>query len=82
MFGKGYLKAASSTVAVNEFIKNGLYPVDRNVFHESDFVGDLLGLGSAAEPNEESTPSTSTSPKVVVTPGMSTPFIPVTVAMP
>ncbi len=81
VFGKGYLKAASSSVAVNGFIKTGLYLFDRNVIHESDFAGDLLGLASAAEPNEESTPSTSMSPKVV-TFVMSTPSIPVTVAMP
>ncbi|KAG5893472.1 hypothetical protein JTB14_031250 [Gonioctena quinquepunctata] len=37
IFAKAYLRASTSTNAINGFIKTGIYPVDRNGFSEDIF---------------------------------------------
>lgn len=38
LFGKAFIRAATMSTAVNGFRKTGIWPVDRNVFKESDFL--------------------------------------------
>jgi hypothetical protein len=38
LLGKAYLKAATVGVAVNGFIRTGLFPYNRHIFHESEFL--------------------------------------------
>ena len=41
LFGAAYLRAATLQTAVSAFQKTGIYPVNRNVFNDADFVPSL-----------------------------------------
>ena len=38
LFGKAFIRSATMSTAVNGFRKTGIWPVDKNVFEESDFL--------------------------------------------
>lgn len=41
LFGKAYIKAATMDIAINGFRKAGMFPPDRNIFKEYDFVAEM-----------------------------------------
>ncbi|KAJ4447651.1 hypothetical protein ANN_09658 [Periplaneta americana] len=41
LFGEAYLRAATPTTAINGFKKCGLYPLDQDVFDDTDFAPSL-----------------------------------------
>lgn len=42
LFGRAYMRAAVVETAVNGFRKTGLFPVNRNIFREEEFVAESL----------------------------------------
>ena len=75
LFSKAFLKAATLETAVNSFKKPGIYPLDRNVFTDNDFLpnnnnledfetdesGDMLDLSQNKKINNTPLPSSSNS---------------------
>ena len=66
LFGEAYLNAASMTNTINGFRKTGVWPVDRLVFKEVDFLTaaptDLSSYAVSTGPSTSAGPSTSTGP--------------------
>lgn len=68
LFGQAYISAATMSNAVNGFRKSGIWPVDRNVFTEADFlpskttdIGLDLTAGSTADPSTPTPCGSSTN---------------------
>ena len=58
LFGEAYLKAANPTTAINGFRKCGIFPVDPDVFEESDFAPSLPSDRPISEEHNLSPPAT------------------------
>ena len=58
LFGKAYLRSATMITAINGFSTPGIYPLDRNVFSEADF---LAAEATDIPYEEDVTPATTTS---------------------
>ncbi|XP_050293763.1 uncharacterized protein LOC126734264 [Anthonomus grandis grandis] len=44
LLGKAYIKAATMDTAINGFRKTGMFPPDRNIFKENDFVAEVQDM--------------------------------------
>ncbi len=54
VFGKGYMKSATMSTAVNVFWKTGSYPVDKDIYNKADFIADHLELdGTSSQPTDD-----------------------------
>jgi hypothetical protein len=49
LLGKAYLNAATVGVVVNVFRRTGLFPYNRHIFHESEFVQEIQNLSGCEE---------------------------------
>ena len=53
LFGAAYLQAGTMITAINGFRKCGIWPVDRNVFTEADFIAAETTNTDRIIPNED-----------------------------
>ena len=63
LFGKAYARAASVETAVNGFCRAGIWPVDRNVFDDSDFAPSDVTFVAVAETDTSVPLSSATVPE-------------------
>ncbi|KAK6182567.1 hypothetical protein SNE40_010221 [Patella caerulea] len=69
LFGKAYLKSATSMNASSGFRKTGIYPTDRDIFEDCEFAASFVTdkpLPTGQTP--EDTPSTTTTERPIVKP--------------
>lgn len=63
LFRKAFIKASTMKTAINDFQKTGIYPCDRNVFAEADFIVVIIdendsSLSTSTNRSAEQTNST------------------------
>ncbi|XP_049867446.1 uncharacterized protein LOC126367763 [Pectinophora gossypiella] len=76
LFGQAYLTAATMLTAINGFRKCGIWPLDKNVFTDADFIAaETTNTENLAreELNMENAPSTSTSEPAITEENLSRP---------
>lgn len=68
LFGKAYIKCQKAEIAINGFRVTGIYPIDRNIFSESDYIDKANKKHPALKPTilqkleEERVPETIAEP--------------------
>lgn len=54
LLDKVYMKAATMETDINGFKKTGIYPLNRNVFHDHDFLEETVDMEISANISESS----------------------------
>jgi hypothetical protein len=62
LMGNAYLKSATAQVAVNGFRKTGLYPCNRNIFNDYEFVEDATVQAGTSSGSHSFTAPSDISP--------------------
>lgn len=72
LLGKAYPRSARMDIALNGFRGTGLWPCDRNVLKEEDFVASVCVSNPSNEVVDESSESTAETPDRVTSPSILT----------